>query len=130
MTNARDPDRDWRSWLAPLRPDDVTRARIRSDVLRRAEPLLRRRRRDAVLRTAASLARVVAPMAAAAALLFGWVAHEASPPTPGPAVAERPVQVEELVRERDGAPPAMLTSASAPSTDLVLQATLRPGRSP
>lgn len=130
MTNARDPDRDWRSWLEPLRPDDVARARIRGAVDRRAAPLLRHRRRHAVVRTAASLARMLAPLAAAAVLLFGWVAHRATPPAPGPAVAERPVQVEELVRSRNGVPPAMLTSASAPSSDLVLEATLQPGASP
>lgn len=133
MTNATDPDRDRAGWLEPLRPDDLARARIRGAVMRRAEPLLRRRRRDAVLRTAGSLARLMAPLAAAAVLLFGWVAHRAPPPSAasaGPAAARSPVQVEELVRARDGAPPTMLTSASAPSTDLVLQATLRPGGRP
>lgn len=130
MTDAKDPDNDRRSWLDPLRPDDVTRARISAAVHRRAAPLLRRRRRGAVLDTAASLARLVAPAAAAAALLFGWVAHEATSPASDAPVAERPVQVEELVRARNGTPPALLTSSSAPSTDLVLEATLRRGESP
>lgn len=131
MTNAKDRDRDWKSWLEPFRPDDVARARIRSAVAREAGPRLRRRRRNALWRTAGSLARIVAPAAAAAVLMFGWVAHEASAPAAtGPVAADRSVQVEELVRAADGAPPAMLTSASAPSRDLVLEATLRPGDRP
>ena len=133
MTDTKDRERDWTSWLEPLRPDDVTRDRVRGAVLREAAPRLRRRRRRVLWRTAGSLARIVAPAAAAAVLMFGWVAHEASGPAlepAGTAVAERPVEVEELVRGENGVPPAMLTSASAPSSDLVLEATLRPGESP
>jgi len=133
VTNTKDRERDWTSWLEPLRPDDVTRARVRSAVLSEAGPRLRRRRRRALWRTAGSLARIVAPVAAAAVLMFGWVAHEASAPaleSAGTVAAERPVEVDELVRGQNGVPPAMLTSASAPSSDLVLEATLRPGESP
>lgn len=129
------------AWLAPLRPDDVARARMRGAILDRAAPLLARRRAGSVWELAEEAARRLAPLAGAAVLLFGWMAHRAGqePPTVGLGVAvERPVgetsvagpavAVEDPVRSTGrqvAGPPAVLTSASAPSQDLVLAATLR-----
>lgn len=130
MTDARNPDGDWPAWLEPLRPDDVARARMRSAVERAAAPRLRHRRRTAVWRSTGGLARLVAPAAAIAVVAFGWLAHEADRPAergPLEMAAGGSVEVEEMMRARNGAPPTLLTSASAPSTDLVLQATLEPG---
>lgn len=129
MTDPTESDHGWPEWLEPLRPDDLARARMRKGVERAAAPMLRRRRRTAVWDRAGTLARMVAPLAAIALVVFAWVAREASRPaeTLQQADVERPVQVEELVRARNGAPPTVLTSASAPSADLVLQATLEPG---
>lgn len=133
----RSRSRSWPTWLEPLRPDDVSRARMRSAVLERARPWLERRRAASTWELAEAAARRLAPLAACAVLLFGWMAHRADPP---PIAADRPlapepaavrtgasnVAVEELVRStRPQGPPAVLTSASAPSRDLVLAATLR-----
>lgn len=76
------------------------------------------------------MARLVAPAAAIALVAFGWLAHEAdrsAERTRLEASAGGSMDVEELMRTRDGTPPTVLTSASAPSADLVLEATLEPG---
>lgn len=119
--------RSWPDGLAPLRPDDVARARMRSAVLERARPWLERRRAGSVWELAETAALRLAPLAAAAVILFGWMAHRAEQAT---VATTSNVAVEELVRSSgDGmqahGPPAVLTSASAPSEDLVLAATLR-----
>lgn len=124
----RDRSRTWPAWLEPLRPDDVARARMRSAVRARAGEWLERRKPDSVWEVAEAAALRVAPLAAGAVLLFGWMAHRAEQPTVTPADASANVAVEELVRTSGGptdGPPAVLTSASAPSQDLVLAATLR-----
>lgn len=121
----RDRSGSWPAWCEPLRPDDVSRARMRSVVLDRADAWLERRGARSVWELAADAALRLAPVAASALLLFGWMAHRAERE---PVAASSDVAVEELVRSAGpGAqgPPAVLTSASAPSQDLVLAATLR-----
>ena len=121
MTAPTAPDDSWPEWLEPLRPDDVARARVRSRVLARAEPELARRRRRAVWEAADLLGRRLTPFAAAAALLFGWLAFQASP-EPEPS---RTVAVEEMLRPPSGeGPPAFLVSASGPATEHAVEATL------
>lgn len=141
----RNRRRSWPAWLAPLRPDDVSRARMRAAIEERAEAWLEGRRAGSVWDVAEEAARRLAPLAAAAVLLFGWMAHRAEretlavgsgvaveepvrPAGDGPLPARSDVAVEELLRATRGpaaGPPAMLTAASAPSQDLVLEATLR-----
>lgn len=134
----RDRSRSWPAWLAPLRPDDVARARMRSAIVERAGPWLRRRRAPSVWELAEEAALRLAPLAASALILFGWMAHRVEPePLSAPSPADAPSQsdapshvaVEELLRSSGAGaragPPAVLTSASAPSQDLVLAATLR-----
>lgn len=121
----RDRSGSWPAWIAPLRPDDVSRARMRSVVLDRAEAWLERRGTDSVWELAADAALRLVPVAACALLLFGWLAHRAERQ---PVAASSNVAVEELVRSgapRAQGPPAVLTAASAPSQELVLAATLR-----
>lgn len=112
----------WPGWLAPLRPDDVSRARMRSAILARASGWLERRRRASAWELAETAALRLAPLAACAALLFGWMAHRAGREAPREG---QDVVVEELVRTTDPqGPPAVLTSASPPGDDLILAATL------
>ncbi len=123
----RNRSRSWPAWIEPLRPDDVSRARMRSVVLDRADAWLERRGAASVWELAADAALRLVPVAASALLLFGWMAHRAERP-PVAADAGSNVAVEELVRSGAPgaqAPPAVLTAASAPSQDLVLAATLR-----
>lgn len=115
----------WPAWMEPLRPDDVSRARMRSAVLDRADAWLERRGARSVWELAADAALRLVPIAASALLLFGWMAHRAERE---PVTVASDVAVEELMRStgpRAQGPPAVLTSASAPSQDLVLAATLR-----
>lgn len=123
MRDPTAPDRRWPEWLEPLRPDDVGRARMRAGIAERAEPVLARRRRRATWDAAARFARRLTPWAAAAALLFGWLAFEA---TPEPADPE-PVAVELMLQPEAGeGPPAFLVSTSAPATEQAYAATLEP----
>lgn len=121
MTGPTAPDDSWPEWLEPLRPDDVARVRMRAVILRRAEPELARRRRRAVWEAADLIGRRLTPFAAAAALLFGWLAFQAAPvPDPPEAVA-----VEEMLRPPSGeGPPAFLVSARGPETEHAAEATL------
>ena len=77
--------RSWPEWLAPLRPDDVARARMRSAVLERAGPWLERRRAGSVRELAGEAALRLAPLAAAAVLLFGTT----TPGVPKPATLSK-----------------------------------------
>lgn len=112
-------------WLEALRPDQVTRARLRAAILERAAPLLAERREEGWLGVAAGWSARLAPVAAAAALLFGWLAYDAGRSTqPEPAAS---VRAESLVEPGDQAPPELLTSGDAPSADRVLAAALQRG---
>lgn len=128
MSEPTRPERSWPEWLEPLRPDDVARARMRAAVRERAEPELSRRRRRATWDAAEELAGRLTPLAAAAALLFGWLAFQA---TPEPAAAPEPVAVELMLQPEAGeGPPAVLVSASEPATRHAFEATLEPTDSP
>lgn len=112
-------------WLEALRPDQVTRARLRAAILERAAPLLAERREEGWLGVAAGWSARLAPVAAAAALLFGWLAYDAGRSTqPEPAAS---VRAETLVEPGDQVPPELLTSGDAPSADRVLAAALQRG---
>lgn len=115
-------DDGWPGWLAPLRPDEVARARMRRAILQAAAPILAARRPASWWDVAAGWSGLAAPIAAAIALLFAWLAYDASPPRPEPERAE----MEALVRPSlQTAPPALLLDRSEPSRDGVLEATLR-----
>lgn len=115
--------RERQGWLDALRPDQVTRARLRAAILERAAPLLAERRDEGWLGVAAGWSGRLAPLAAAAALVFGWLAYDAGRPAePEPAAS---VRAEGLVEPGEQAPPELLTSGNAPSADRVLAAALQ-----
>lgn len=127
MTEPTNPDERWPEWLEPLRPDDVARARILRAVRARAGDELARRRRSATWDAAERFARRLVPLAAAAVLVFGWLALRARPE---PEEA-RPVAVEQLLEPPAGeGPPAFLVSASAPRAEHAYRAAFEPGTSP
>lgn len=107
----------WPDWLEPLRPDDLSRARMRRAIARRAAPILQRR--NVVWSDVASgWASRLAPLAVAVLLLFGWIAWRAEPVETRQAAS---LDAEALIR-RDTAdsPPRVLTSDDAPSADAIL----------
>lgn len=131
MMDRRD-DRSWPEWMEPLRPDDVTRRRVRSGIMRTAAPLLEARRQDAWWGLA-GWASTLAPVAAAAALFFMWLATSAAPnqaPVTNPtATAFDSVSdsMELIVGPGGATPPSVLTAEQAPSPDAVLTAAVYEG---
>lgn len=122
MMDRRD-DRSWPEWMEPLRPDDLARQRLRSGILREAIPLLEMRKADAWWGLAAWASRLV-PVAAAAALLFAWLATTAAPnrPLETSRTATTDDTMELIVGPSGSAPPSVLTAENAPSPDAVLTA--------
>ncbi|MFW6191862.1 MAG: hypothetical protein ACOC83_00135 [Gemmatimonadota bacterium] len=131
MMDRRD-DRSWPEWLEPLRPDDVTRRRVRSGIMRSAAPLLEARRQEAWWGLAAWTSRLV-PVAAAAALFFMWLASSVAPSqtpvtVPTATAYDTVADSMELIVGPDAAtPPSVLTSEQAPSPDAVLTAAVYEG---
>lgn len=107
----------WPEWLEPLRPDDLSRARMRREIASRAAPILRRR---ALVWSdvASGWASRLAPLATAVLLLFGWIAWQAEP---AETTATASLEAEALIRpDTADPPPRVLTSDDAPSADAIL----------
>ncbi|MFQ5890400.1 MAG: hypothetical protein ACE5JR_10155 [Gemmatimonadota bacterium] len=125
MTDPSDAGRGFPEWLESLRPDDMTRARLRRSILAEAQPLLTARCRGSWWEVASGWATLLAPTAAALALLFGALAYRAGPPATR---AEGPPRVEELVAASPNELlPPVLTADSASGADLVLTAAIYAG---
>ncbi|MGH7542150.1 MAG: hypothetical protein ACRELC_14240 [Gemmatimonadota bacterium] len=118
----------WPAWLEPLRPDEMSGRRMRNRILAAAGPLLRARARHASLDVAARWSSVLAPVAAAIALVFGALAHRVGRDVPSPSVETitRPEAAvwEPLLGTAADAPPAILTQASEPSRETVFTAAI------
>jgi hypothetical protein len=99
----------WPAWLEPLRPDPMSRARMRRSILTSAAPLLAARHPLAWWEVAADWSSVAVPIAASIALLFGWIAY-----TSGTSAAATPE-------------PTLLVDRSEPSSDALRDAALRQG---
>lgn len=131
MMDRRD-DRSWPEWMEPLRPDDVTRRRVRSGIMRSAAPLLEARRQEAWWGLASWTSTLV-PVAAAAALFFMWLATSVAPnqatvTDPTAAAYDTVADSIELIVGPGGAiPPRVLTAEQAPSSDAVLTAAVYEG---
>lgn len=120
----------WPSWLETLRPDTLSRRRIRRIVLARARPLLRERRPAGAWEVTAGWADVLVPVTAVASVLFVVLALRADrPPTTATVAAggsaEEPVRIEELLAEPSGTePPSLLTRSEQPDLDGILEAAI------
>lgn len=128
----RDRDRDggsWPEWLEPLRPDEVTRARLHRAVMETAESMLRTRTWTEV---ASRWSAVLAPLAAGLAVASGALAYRAATPDAqaGPTVAAEappaaaPVDIGPYLAPDAEGPPALLIDVAEPSREAVLTAAL------
>lgn len=114
--------RRWPSWLEPLRPDDVTRGRMRAAILARAAPILDSRRLGGWEDVAAGWATMLMPIAAVLVLFFGGLAYQATPRT----LDVSPVTLEELMRDEDPEGTLGVLAANVePSPDWALTAVIR-----
>ena len=78
MTNQRREGPTWPGWLENLRPDEVTRARLRRSIVTAAAPLLRGRQLT-WWEVASDWASLLTPVAAAIAVLFAGLALDDRP---------------------------------------------------
>lgn len=126
--NGTEGGRPWPSWMEPLRPDEEARARLRARIDSEARSLPARPPgggMEEAWGVAEDWARHLVPLAAAAALLLGWVAARATAPVPAAPAAEGPVAVEELVRpDTSGTLPDVLISASEPDDERLVSAVM------
>lgn len=123
-TNRAPDERQWPAWLEPLRPDEMTRRRLRTEILAAATPLLRIRA-GSWQDVAAGWSSVLVPLAAAIALVFGTLAHRAarSDAPPPVEIVER-AEWERLLGPAPENPPAFLTGAQEPSREAVFTAAI------
>jgi hypothetical protein len=117
----------WPAWLEPLRPDPMSRARMRRSILTSAAPLLAARHPLAWWEVAADWSSVAVPIAASIALLFGWIAYTSGTSAAATPEPER-MEIEALVSPATASsPPTLLVDRSEPSSDALLDAALRQG---
>ena len=95
----------WPIWLRALRPDELTRHRMRRAILDEAAPLLAARR-DNWFDAVAEWATILSPVAAAVTLIFAGLAlRQAGTAEMSDTLAAAPA-VEELVRHGETVPSA------------------------
>ena len=95
----------WPIWLRALRPDELTRHRMRRAILDEAAPLLAARR-DNWFDAVAEWATILSPVAAAVTLIFAGLAlRQAGTAEMAETLATAPA-VEELVRHGEAVPSA------------------------
>lgn len=100
MTNDR-----WPIWMRALRPDELTRRRMKRAILDEALPLLTARR-DSWFDAVADWATILSPVAAAVTLIFAGLAlRQAGSADLSDTIASAPA-VEELVRPGETLPSA------------------------
>ncbi len=111
-------DHRWPAWLRVLRPDELTRLRMRNRIAAEARPLLLARREswyDAV----SEWATILSPVAAAVTLIFAGLALRQAGAVDGSEPMTAAVAVEELARPGD-ALPATFGRDSLPDLDVVM----------
>jgi len=113
MTNDR-----WPIWMRALRPDELTRHRMKRAILDEALPLLTARR-DSWFDAVADWATILSPVAAAVTLVFAGLAlRQAGSADLSDTIASAPA-VEELVRPGETLPSAFGPD-SVPDLDVVM----------
>lgn len=126
MSDRKSPEtrgiRIFPGWLEPLRPDDAVKRRLREAILARAEPILAARGRGGWSEVAAGWATLLAPAAAAAAILFAALAVRAG--DSGPEAQVHAAVFEPVEAEASRVVPAVLTAESGPGAALVLTSTV------
>ena len=95
----------WPIWMRALRPDELTRRRMKRAILDEARPLLTARR-DSWFDAVADWATILSPVAAAVTLIFAGLAlRQAGSADLSDTIASAPA-VEELVRPGETLPSA------------------------
>jgi hypothetical protein len=108
----------WPTWLRGLRPDELTRRRMKRAILDEALPLLTARR-DSWFDAVAEWATILSPVAAAVTLIFAGLAlRQAGSAELSDTIASAPA-VEELVRPSETLPSAFGPD-SVPDLDAVM----------
>jgi len=115
---------DGRDLLGLLRPDELTRARLRRTVMERAAPILARRRALAWHEVTAGWSSLLVPLAAALIFVFAGLAYRAARPDPDPVAEVAAATIEELIAPEGAGPPALLTRADEPDADYLLSAVM------
>ncbi|MCY3699518.1 MAG: hypothetical protein OXH46_07780 [Gemmatimonadetes bacterium] len=130
--NRRDQGRNggrgpvWAEYLEPLRPDELTRRRLRRNVMAAAEALFQRRPLS-WLDVTASWSAALAPLAAGLLVAAGVLLYRISAPDAPELAAEPDAAPVGLVRSLAAdaeAPPELLIDLAEPSRDAVLTAAL------
>ena len=111
-------DHRWPAWLQGLRPDEVTRRRMRNRILAEARPLLLPRQ-ESWYDVVAEWATILSPVAAAVTLIFAGLALRQAGTVDGSEGMTAAVAVEELARPSD-ALPATFGRDSLPDLDVVM----------
>ncbi|WP_419165277.1 hypothetical protein [Candidatus Palauibacter sp.] len=116
----------WPEYLGPLRPDQLTRRRLRRNVMAAAGALLERRPLSWIDVTA-SWSAALTPIAAGLLVAAGVLVYRLSGPAAPDLAVEPETEPVELVRSLAPdveAPPALLIDLVEPSRDAVLTAAL------
>lgn len=130
--NRRDQGRNggrgptWAEYLEPLRPDELTRRRLRRNVMAAAEALFERRPLS-WLDVTASWSAALAPLAAGLLVAAGVLLYRISVPDAPELAADPDAAPVGLVRSLAAdaeAPPELLIDLAEPSRDAVLTAAL------
>ena len=109
---------NWPIWLPALRPDELTRRRMRRAILDEALPLLTARR-DSWFDAVADWATILSPVAAAITLIFAGLALRQAGVDELPETIASAPAVEELVRPNETLPSAFGRD-SVPDLDVVM----------
>ncbi len=118
-------DSKWPRWLEALRPDEVTRRRMRRAILREAGPVLANRR-DSWADAVSDWAAILSPVAAAVTLVFAGLAlKQASEPVELADNAGPAPLVEDLIPTDEGLHEAF-SGDSVPSLNVVMTVIYEP----
>ena len=117
----------WPEYLEPLRPDEMTRHRLRRSVLAAAGAMMERRTAS-WFEVTAGWSSVLAPLAAGLLVVFGTLAYRASAlrdvDTVAIEPAPDPIELVPSLAPDAEAPPALLIGFAEPSSDALLAAAL------
>ncbi|MYC18452.1 MAG: hypothetical protein F4X67_07585 [Gemmatimonadales bacterium] len=116
----------WAEYLEPLRPDELTRRRLRRNVMAAAEALFERRPLS-WLDVTASWSAALAPLAAGLLVAAGVLLYRISLPDAPEFAADpdaAPVGLVRALAPDAEAPPALIIDLAEPSRDAVLTAAL------
>lgn len=114
----------WPAWLRALGPDDLTRRRLRREILDEARPLLAARR-DSWIDAVSEWTAILSPIAAAVTLIFAGLALRQAGDGAAPETFATAPVLEELVHPQETVPPAFGRD-SVPDLEVVMNVLFEP----